>query len=41
MIAAAELTDEQNDMGRLNPMIEATKISLAEGAGIDDRPDKL
>ena len=37
---AAEVTDEQNDMGQLHPMVEATEASLAE-AGIDDRPDKL
>jgi hypothetical protein len=40
VIVAASVTDEQNDMGELHPMIEATKASLA-AAGIDDRPDKL
>ena len=40
VIVAAEVTDEQNDMGQLHPMVEATEASLA-GAGIDDRPDKL
>ena len=40
VVVAAEVTDEQNDMGQLHPMIEATKTSLAE-AGIEDRPEKL
>ena len=40
VIVAAEVTDEQNDVGQLHPMIEATKKSLAE-AGICDRPGKL
>ena len=37
---AASVTDEQNDMGELHPMIEATATSLAE-AGIEERPEKL
>jgi len=40
VIVAAEVTDEQNDLGQLHPMIEATKTSLAE-AGIDERPNEL
>ena len=40
VIVAASVTDEQNDLGQLHPMIEATKASLAE-AGIEDRPDNL
>ena len=40
VIVAASVTDEQNDLAQLHPMIEATATSLAE-AGIDDRPDKL
>ena len=40
VIVAASVTDEQNDMGQLHPMIEATKTSLAE-AGIAERPEKL
>ncbi len=40
VIVAASVTDEQNDMGQLHPMIEATKTSLAE-AGIEERPEKL
>ena len=40
VILGAEVTDEQNDIGQLHPMIEATKASLAQ-AGIEDRPDKL
>jgi transposase len=40
VIVGAEVTDEQNDMGQLHPMIEATAASLAE-AGIEDRPEKL
>jgi transposase len=40
VVLAAEVTDDQNDVGQLHPMIEATEASLAE-AGIDERPDKL
>jgi hypothetical protein len=40
VIVAASVTDEQNDLAQLHPMIEATATSLAE-AGIDDRPNKL
>jgi transposase len=40
VIVAASVTDEQNDLAQLHPMIEATKKSLAE-AGICDRPGKL
>ena len=40
VIVAAEVTDEQNDLGQLHPMIDATEASLAQ-AGIEDRPGKL
>ena len=40
VILAASVTDEQNDMGQLHSMIEATTTSLAE-AGIEERPEKL
>jgi hypothetical protein len=40
VVVAAEVTDEQNDLGQLHSMIEATKTSLTE-AGIDERPEKL
>jgi len=40
VIVAASVTDEQNDLGQLHPMIEAAKASLA-AARIDDRPDEL
>ena len=40
VVVAAEVTDDQNDLSQLHPMIEATEASLAE-AGIDERPDKL
>jgi transposase len=40
VILGAEVTDEQNDIGQLHPMIEATKSSLAQ-AGIEERPEKL
>jgi transposase len=40
VVLAAEVTDDQNDVGQLHPMIEATEASLAE-AGIDERPEKL
>lgn len=40
VIVGAEVTDCQNDMGQLHPMIESTEASLAD-AGIDDRPEKL
>ncbi|MGH9291991.1 MAG: transposase, partial [Acidimicrobiales bacterium] len=40
VIVGAEVTDEQNDMGQLHPMIDATHASLDE-AGIGDRPGKL
>ena len=35
VIVAASVTDEQNDMGQLHPIIEVTKTSLAE-AGLDE-----
>ena len=40
VILGAEVTDEQNDMGQLHPMIDATEASLHD-AGIEDRPEKL
>ena len=40
VVIAASVTDEQNDLGQLHSMIEATKTSLTE-AGIDERPEKL
>ncbi len=40
VVVGAEVTDEQNDMGQLHPMIEATTTSLAD-AGIEERPEKL
>ena len=40
VIVAAEVTDEQNDVHQLHPMIAATDESLAE-AGIDERPERL
>ena len=40
VILSAEVTDEQNDMAQLHPMIDATAASLS-AAGIEDRPDKL
>ena len=40
VIVAASVTDEQNDLAQLHPMIEATESSLYE-AGSDDRTDKL
>ena len=38
LVAAAELTDEANDVHQLQPMLEATATTLA-AAGIDDRPE--
>ena len=40
VILGAEVTDEQNDLGQLHPMIDATEASLHD-AGIEDRPEKL
>ena len=40
VLIAASVTDEQNHLGQLHSMIEATKTSLKE-AGIDERPEKL
>jgi hypothetical protein len=40
VIVAAEVTDCQNDVHQLHPMITATQRSLAD-AGIADRPGKL
>ena len=40
VIVAASVTDCQNDIGQLHPMIEAIKTSLAE-AGIEERPGTL
>ncbi|MGH9045542.1 MAG: transposase, partial [Acidimicrobiales bacterium] len=40
VIVGAEVTDEQNDLGQLHPMIDATEASLVD-AGVEDRPEKL
>lgn len=40
VILGAEVTDEQNDLGQLHPMIDAMQASLHD-AGIEDRPEKL
>ena len=40
VVEAASVTDEQNDMGELDPMIEGTEKWLAE-SGVDDRPGKF
>ncbi len=40
VVLAASVTDCQNDLAQLHPMIQAIKTLLAE-AGIEDRPEKL